>query len=211
MLTLHQAEWCPYCHRVRQVMTELELTYTTVNVPASREDRETLQELSGQTLIPVLEDDDIVVTGSDEIIAYLLQKFPAPVDAAAHAEIGRYRVVLESDEPPEELLERLRDVFADHDIRILSEVRDEELGTHDMPEGYVLLQASLPHASEQAVRIDPTVPAAVTFPLAVFGANGGSALAVTRPFAEAWVYGEPALSKLTTAVTQRVYKALQEL
>ena len=22
MLTLYQAEWCPFCHRVRQVLTE---------------------------------------------------------------------------------------------------------------------------------------------------------------------------------------------
>jgi glutathione S-transferase len=211
MLTLYQAEWCPYCHRVRQVMTELGLTYTNVNVEVSREDRTGVIELSGQALIPVLQDEDTVIAGSDEIIAYLRQRFPGPADSAAHAEIGRYRVVLESDEPPEELLERLRDVFAEHEIRILSEVRDEELGTHAMPEGYVLLQAGMPHASEQAVQVDPTVPAAVTFPLAVFAANGGSALAVTRPFAEAWVYGEPELSKLTMAVTQRVYKALEEL
>ena len=34
MLTLYQVEWCPYCHRVRQVMTELGLTYITVNVQA---------------------------------------------------------------------------------------------------------------------------------------------------------------------------------
>jgi len=211
MLTLYQAEWCPYCHRVRQVMTELELTYTNVNVEAMRDDRDRVIELSGQNMIPVLEDGDTVIAGSDEIIAYLRQRFPPPLDAEAHAEIGRYRVVLESGEQPEELLERLRDVFADHDIRILSEVRDEEIGSHAMPDGYVLLQAALPQAAEQAARTDPTVPAALTFALAVFAANGGSALAVTRPFAEAWLYGEPELSKLTTAVTQRVYKALEEL
>ena len=178
-----------------------------------REDRARVTGLSGQSLIPVLEDVDTstVISGSDEIIAYLRQQYPAPADAEAHAEIGRYRLVLESDEQPEELLERLRDVFADHDIRILAEVRDEELGTHQLPEGYVLLQAGMPQASEEVVRADPTVPAAVTFPLAVFAADGGSALAVTRPFAEAWVYGEPELSKLTMTVTQRVYEALEEL
>jgi glutathione S-transferase len=211
MLTLYQAEWCPYCHRVRQVMTELGLTYTNVNVEARREDRVQVTELSGQRLIPVLKDEDTIIAGSGEIIAYLRQRFPSPADAEAHAEIGRYRVVLESDEQPEELLERLRDVFAEHGIRILSEVRDEELGTHALPEGYVLLQASMPEASEQAVRIDPTVPAAATFALALFATDGGSALAVTRPFAEAWLYDEPELNKLTTAVTQRVYQALQEL
>jgi glutaredoxin len=37
MITFHQLEWCPDCHRVRQVMTELELTYTTVNVAADKD------------------------------------------------------------------------------------------------------------------------------------------------------------------------------
>ena len=66
-------------------------------------------------------------------------------------------------------------------------------------------------ALEQAVAIDPTVPAATTFPMAVFAVDGGSAIAVTRPFAEAWLYGDPALSTLTMAVTQRVYEALGKL
>ena len=39
MLTLYQAEWCPSCHTVRQVLTELGLTYVTVNVAASRDER----------------------------------------------------------------------------------------------------------------------------------------------------------------------------
>ncbi len=46
-------------------------------------------------------------------------------------------------------------------------------------------------AMERAVAIDPTVPAATGFSLAVFAVEGGSAIAVTRPFAEAWLYDEP--------------------
>ncbi len=210
MLTLYQAEWCPYCHRVRQVLTELELTYTTVNVPVQRSARTAVRELSGQEAIPVLTDDDTVVSGSDEIIAYL-QRFPSPPDAAEHAEVGRYRVVLEAELAPDQLLERVRQVFAENDIRILSEVREEDLGTDDLPGDYVLIQASVPHAAGLAVKADPTVPAAVTFPLAVYAVDGGSELAVTRPFAESWLYGEPALSKLTMGVTQRLYQALEQL
>ena len=36
-------------------------------------------------------------------------------------------------------------------------------------------------------------------------------IAVIRPFAEAWVYGDAVLSELTRAVTQRLYEALERL
>ena len=109
MLTLYQAEWCPYCHRVRQVLTELELTYTNVNVPLARADRTQVRELSGQEAVPVLKDGRKVITGSDEIIAHLRATYPSPPDAADHAEVGRFRVVLELDEGPGEALELLRE------------------------------------------------------------------------------------------------------
>ena len=211
MLTLYQAEWCPFCHRVRQVLTELELTYTCVNVPVQRAERTQLRELSGQDVVPVLKDGRKVVVGSDAIIAHLLAAHPAPADAEDHAELGRYRVVLELDEGPEETLALLREVLATADITIISETRGYELGSDRLPEGYVLLQATAVRALEQAIAIDPTVPAAATFPVAVFAVDGGSAIAVTRPFAEAWLYGDPNLSRLTMAVTQRLYEALQKL
>jgi glutathione S-transferase len=198
MLTLYQAEWCPYCHRVRQVLTELELTYTNVNVPLARADRTKVRELSGQEVVPVLKDGRKVITGSDEIIAHLRATYPSPPDAADHAEVGRFRVVLELDEGPA-------------DIRIISEIRGDELGTHRLPDGYVLLQAAAVWAVERAAAIDPTAPAAATFPVAVFAVDGGSAIAVTRPFAEAWLYGDLELSKTTMALTQRVYEALGKL
>jgi glutaredoxin len=211
MLTLYQAEWCPYCHRVRQVLTELELTYTNVNVPLQRTDRTQVRELSGQEAVPVLKDGRKVITGSGEIITHLRATYPPPPDAADHAEVGRFRVVLELDEGPDEALELLREVFASTDIRIVSEIHGSELGARRLPDGYVLLQATAVWALERAAAIDPTVPAAATFPVAVFAVDGGSAIAVTRPFAEAWLYGDPELSKTTMALTQRVYEALEKL
>jgi glutathione S-transferase len=211
MLTLYQAEWCPYCHRVRQVLTELELTYTCVNVPLHRAERTQVRELSGQEVVPVLKDGRKVIVGSNEIIAHLRARYPAPDDAEGHAEVGRFRVVLELDEGPEEALAMLREVFTAADIRIVGETHGYELGGDRLPEGYVLVQAAAVWALEEAARVDPTIPAATTFSAAVFAVDGGSAIAVTRPFAEAWLYGEPALSKLTMAVTQRVYEALEKL
>jgi glutathione S-transferase len=211
MLTLYQAEWCPYCHRVRQVLTELELTYTCVNVPVARADRAQVREVSGQDVVPVLKDGRKVISGSDEIVAHLRALYPAPDDAEAHAEVGRFRIVLELDEGPEEALALLRESLATTDIRIICETRGYELGADHLPEGYVLVHAAFVGALEQAVAVDPTVPAATTFSIAVFAVDGGSAIAVTRPFAEAWLYGSLALSTLTMAVTQRVYDALGKL
>ncbi|MGZ4198837.1 MAG: glutathione S-transferase N-terminal domain-containing protein, partial [Thermoleophilia bacterium] len=123
MLTLYQAEWCPYCHRVRQVLTELELTYTCVNVPLARAERTQVRELSGQEIVPVLKDGRKVVVGSDEIIAHLRAGYAAPDDAEAHAEVGRYRLAFELDVSPEEALALVREVFLTTDLRILSETR----------------------------------------------------------------------------------------
>jgi len=64
MITLYQAEWCPWCHRVRQVLSELGLTYTTVNVPVERAKRKQVEGVSGQVAVPVLVDGDKVLTDS---------------------------------------------------------------------------------------------------------------------------------------------------
>jgi len=77
MIKLYQAEWCPYCARVRARMTELGLSYINVNVPTSRVDRRELIEVSGQVGIPTLvtEDGAIIADDDQAIIAYLEERF----------------------------------------------------------------------------------------------------------------------------------------
>jgi glutaredoxin len=71
-IVLYQAEWCPYCARVREKLTDLLLDYKNVNVPRSHSERGIVKELSGQTGIPVLIDGDVVIgDDDDEIVAYL--------------------------------------------------------------------------------------------------------------------------------------------
>jgi glutaredoxin 3 len=38
-IVLYQAEWCPYCARVRSKLTDLQLDYKNVNVPRSHSER----------------------------------------------------------------------------------------------------------------------------------------------------------------------------
>ena len=73
MLKLYQAEWCPYCARVRSRMCDLQITYVNVNVPRSNADRKELLELCGQTGIPTLvcEDGAIIADDDDAIIAHI--------------------------------------------------------------------------------------------------------------------------------------------
>ncbi len=71
-IVLYQAEWCPYCAHVRDKMTDLLLDYKIVNVPRSHSERTVVQEVSGQTGIPVMVDGDVTIADDDDaIIAYL--------------------------------------------------------------------------------------------------------------------------------------------
>ena len=79
MLKLYQAEWCPYCARVRGKMTDLVLTYINVNVPSSKADRKELIEVSGQAGIPTLvtEEGRVIADDDEAIISYLEERFGA--------------------------------------------------------------------------------------------------------------------------------------
>ena len=71
-IVLYQAEWCPYCARVRSKLTDLLLDYKNVNVPPNHAERTVVKEVSGQTGIPVLVDGDVTIADDDDaIIAYL--------------------------------------------------------------------------------------------------------------------------------------------
>jgi glutathione S-transferase len=73
-MKLYQAEWCPFSHRVRAKLTELGIDYEIVNVSASTQKREELEEVARTKSIPVLVDGERVITDSSEAISYLDQK-----------------------------------------------------------------------------------------------------------------------------------------
>lgn len=75
-VVLYQAEWCPYCARVRSAMTDMLLDYRIVNVPRDHESRTGLKELFGATGIPSMIDGDVKIADDDDaIIAYLRKKY----------------------------------------------------------------------------------------------------------------------------------------
>jgi glutathione S-transferase len=82
---LFQTEWCPASHRVRQRLTELDVTYVASQVPVEREQREALLVATGSRSIPALiAEDGAVIIGEDNIFAYLESSYYAPVGGFAH-------------------------------------------------------------------------------------------------------------------------------
>lgn len=85
-MELYQAEWCPHSHRVRQRLTELGLDFTALQVPPEPEDREDMREAVDEDSIPVLVDGEEVLSGDDDILAYLDRRYAEP---PGHGEASR--------------------------------------------------------------------------------------------------------------------------
>jgi glutathione S-transferase len=72
---------CPYCKKVTRVLDRMELPYETTQVPRAHGKRGEVEELSGQTNVPVLVDPNTDVHGmpeSSDIVDYLRETYEYP-------------------------------------------------------------------------------------------------------------------------------------
>ena len=88
MITLYDAERCPYSARVRIVLAEKDVEYETVMIDLS--DRPAwLYEKNPLGKVPVLEEDGFILPESEVINEYLEERYPEPAllpaDPAARA------------------------------------------------------------------------------------------------------------------------------
>ena len=77
-LTLYELEGCPYCAKVTTKLADLDLEYESIMVPRSHSERTEVEEVSGQTGVPVLVDEEHGVEGmseSDDIVEYLEETY----------------------------------------------------------------------------------------------------------------------------------------
>ena len=88
MLTLYQAEWCPYSSAVREALSELGLDVVARQVPARPEDRGDMRAQTGTDEIPVLQTEDGRFLAGTEAIFEHLRTLEPWTHAAAHR--GRY-------------------------------------------------------------------------------------------------------------------------
>ena len=72
MLTLYQAEWCPFSGAVREILTELGLDFVARQVEPWPEQRAALRAVSGSDRIPALEPEDgRFFSGTRAVFGYL--------------------------------------------------------------------------------------------------------------------------------------------
>lgn len=130
MLTLYQAEWCPYSSAVREVLTELGLDFVARQVEPEPEQRTALRALAGTDSIPVLQTDDgELFRGAREIFRYLETR-----EAWEHAGEHRSRWIAHADaresDAPGRLLQRFRHDLPGPDV----DAAPEEAEVVNVPE-----------------------------------------------------------------------------
>jgi len=77
-LILYELPGCPYCAKVINKLDELGLEYESREVPRSHSERTEVKEVSGQTGVPVLIDEEYDIDGmpeSDDIVAHLQEHY----------------------------------------------------------------------------------------------------------------------------------------
>jgi predicted GNAT family acetyltransferase/glutaredoxin len=84
VLTLFQAEWCPYSSAVREVLTELGLDFVARQVEPEPEDRAELRALAGVDSIPVLQTEGGELVVGARAIFHYLESCGASPHADAH-------------------------------------------------------------------------------------------------------------------------------
>ena len=202
MLTLYHVEWCPSCHTVRQVLTELGLAYTSVNVPSARDDRAEVIAVSGQASVPVLLDGDRVLSDTSAIVAHLRASYARPNDAAEHARAGAWRFSAQLSVSPTAAASQLRTLLEQRGFRILSETAGPDIN-ETMSRDYVILAAVLPLVAAAVVDSDSRAPGGVLVPLSIAPtAAGGSTVAAADPVGQVWLFANAPLRK-TVAVAKR--------
>lgn len=100
MLTLHQAEWCPFSSAVREVLTELGLDFVAKQVEPWPEQRDELRERSGSDQIPALQTEDgRFVHGTRAIFGYLAEREPWQYAEGHRRRFLDHREARQSDAP----------------------------------------------------------------------------------------------------------------
>jgi len=129
VLTLYQAEWCPFSSAVREIMTELGLDFVARQVEPWPEQRASLKALSGSDRIPALQTEDgAFFSGTRAIYGYL-----RGLDAWEHAAEHRRRFRDHEDARVSDAAGQLVAYFRPKDD-VEAPVSADELTVVDVPE-----------------------------------------------------------------------------
>jgi predicted GNAT family acetyltransferase/glutaredoxin len=100
VLTLYQAEWCPFSSAVREVLTELGVDFVARQVEPWPKERDELRAVAGTDQIPVLQTEDgRLYRGTREIFAHLRDRDQWQFATSHRRRFADHRDARESDAP----------------------------------------------------------------------------------------------------------------
>ena len=74
-MKLYNIDGCGYCAMVRSVLDRLDIDYEKIDVAWAHHERQNVFEVSGQYMVPVLVDDEVVMSDEYKIIDYLKKTY----------------------------------------------------------------------------------------------------------------------------------------
>ena len=66
MIKIYSTSWCPACIKVKKYLDMKGIEFQEINVADKHEDRNEVQEVSGQRTVPVLDINGKVIVGFDK-------------------------------------------------------------------------------------------------------------------------------------------------
>ena len=209
-MKLYQAEWCPFSHRVRAKLTELGIDYELVNVPASSKQRRDLEKVAGTTAIPVLVDEQNVITDSDEALSYLEKKYEAEPDELElhHKELSP---TIYGTLPfgVDEAITRLREALAEAEMEVLQEL-DLSSALERQGAYKVLIAADLEFL-RLAAEANPGAATLALLKIAVYEEDSSSRVDAVEPEKGAGQIRSPQLNDRGLELRKRLIKTIKSL
>ena len=212
MLTLYQREQCPFCTKVRRVLTDLNLEYRIVNVPKLGSERSEVLALEGieSPDVPILVDGDQVITDSDRIVAHLREKYATFYGDPAYGLTRRLSGVAFSD-----AVAVVRDELAKEGFGVLTEIDVKATLKKKIDvdfRNYVILGACAPPFAHQALTEEPGVGLLMPCNVVVTEENDGTAVVSTiDPRSLFGLVNRPEVAPLADEVGNRLKRVLAAL
>lgn len=66
MIKIYSVDWCPSCVKVKSYLDKKGFKYQVINVADDKEEREIVEQVSGQRTVPVIDINGSIIIGYDK-------------------------------------------------------------------------------------------------------------------------------------------------
>ncbi len=213
MIKLFQREDCPYCAKVRRLLTNRGVPFEAINVPKLGSERRDLLALEGvkSPEVPALVDGDTVIQDSDAILEYLQARLPEPgFGDPVYGLTRTLEGVAYSDAVP-----AVKEALATEGFGVLTEIDVKATMKKKLDvefDNYVILGACNPPLAHQALSAEPAIGLLLPCNVVVTeDANGNAVVSAIDPFRMFQVVKRKDLEPMAKDVGERLRKVLASL